>query len=109
MYTVFDKLYLGRLILGFDRKDAAAHSATTQVGISLLERGERRNIPAEYLQFLYDNGIDMNWLFSEDEDLSLSCRKKSENITEEIKHLCEQLSNLSMKVDDFLSHMQAGN
>ncbi len=104
MYTVFDKLYLGRLVLGLNRKDAAEQVGTTQVGISLLERGERKNIPAEYLQFLYDNGIDMNWLFSHDEDIRLSCRTRSnENIAEEIKHLCEQLSSLDMKVENFLS------
>lgn len=107
MYTVFDKLYLARLLLNLNAKDTAAKAGTTQMTISLLERGERKNIPINYLKFLHEQGIDINWLLNEEEDIDSGYRKdKRENIREDIKRLKEQLTELTLKVDSVISNGQ---
>lgn len=62
---VIDKLFVVRTLLSLSQTEAAQEAGINQTSISLLERGEKKFIPTEYLQFLYNKGIDINWLFNE--------------------------------------------
>src|SRR5215472_10396012 len=86
MYSVFDKLYLARWLLSLNKKDMAKQAGITQMAISLLEHGERKNLPADYIKFLYEQGIDINWLFSDNNDISLAIRKNFHESFEENFH-----------------------
>src|SRR5450432_2238198 len=104
MYTIFDKLYLARLLLSLNARDIAIQAGITPVTISLLERGERKNIPAEYIKFLYEKGIDINWLFDDNENITLGYRKDFRNSVEnDLKDVNDQLKRLNLKLDNYIS------
>ena len=47
------------------QREAALQSGLRQQVISVMERGSKKFIPTEYLQFLCRKGIDLNSLFNE--------------------------------------------
>jgi transcriptional regulator with XRE-family HTH domain len=65
-----DKLYIARKLLDLNQNEAAEKAGLNQTTISILERGERNNLPNPYIHFLYQNGIDLNWLFNNDNDIA---------------------------------------
>ncbi|MFP5042739.1 helix-turn-helix domain-containing protein [Parasediminibacterium sp. JCM 36343] len=65
MMLFFEKLLIARRLLSLSQREASEQSGINQATLSILERGERKFIPTEYLQFLYKKGIDINWIFDE--------------------------------------------
>ena len=61
----FEKLLTARRLLALSQKEAAEQAGINQATLSILEKGERKFIPTEYLQFLYKKGIDINWIINE--------------------------------------------
>ncbi len=74
---LFDKLFVIRRLLSLSQKEAAEQAGIKQPIISILERGERDDIPTAYIEFLYKSGIDLNWVFNEDTDVANVFRKKA--------------------------------
>lgn len=68
MMTLADKLQMARASLNIKQRQAAEQAGIKQVTISCLERGEKKFIPTEYLQFLQRHGIDLNWLFNDEDE-----------------------------------------
>jgi len=61
----FEKLLTARRLLALTQKEASEQAGINQATLSILEKGERKFIPTEYLQFLYKKGIDINWIINE--------------------------------------------
>ena len=61
----FEKLLTARRLLALSQKEASEQAGINQATLSILEKGERKFIPTEYLQFLYKKGIDINWIIDE--------------------------------------------
>jgi transcriptional regulator with XRE-family HTH domain len=61
----FEKLLTARRLLALTQKEASEQAGINQATLSILEKGERKFIPTEYLQFLYRKGIDINWIINE--------------------------------------------
>ena len=76
LMDLYDKLFVIRRLIGLSQKEAAEQSGINQATISILERGERSNLPNAYVDFLYRNGIDINWIFNNDNDTTNAFRKK---------------------------------
>jgi transcriptional regulator with XRE-family HTH domain len=77
---VCKKLQQARALLCLSQREAAAQSGTRQQMISILERGSKKFIPTEYLQFLCGKGIDLNALFNEQVDEVRFVRKGMEAV-----------------------------
>lgn len=75
--NAFDRLFIARTFLSLSQKEAAEQAGINAAAISVMERGEKKFIPTEYLVFLYDKGIDLNWIFSDSNDTSLVFRKSA--------------------------------
>jgi transcriptional regulator with XRE-family HTH domain len=63
----FEKLYIARTLLSLNQKEAAEQAGINPVTIGVLERGEKNAMPEAYANFLYKNGIDLNWVFNKDD------------------------------------------
>ena len=61
----YEKLLTARRLLAISQKEASEEAGINQATLSILEKGERKFIPTEYLQFLYKKGIDINWIIDE--------------------------------------------
>ena len=61
----YEKLLTARRLLAISQKEAAEQAGINQAAICFLEKGEKKFIPTEYLQFLYKKGIDINWIIDE--------------------------------------------
>jgi len=61
--TVYDKLKEARNILGLSQSEAAFKANLKQKDLSLLEGGNKKFVPEEYIQFLYNEGIDINSIY----------------------------------------------
>ena len=72
----FEKLYIARTLLSLNQKEAGEQAGINQVTIGILERGERNAIPEAYANFLYKNGVDLNWVFNKDDNEGNVFRKK---------------------------------
>ena len=64
----FEKLYVARTLLSLNQKEAGELSGINPVTIGVLERGEKNTVPQAYATFLYKSGIDLNWIFNEDDN-----------------------------------------
>ena len=64
----FEKLYVARTLLSLNQKEAGELSGINPVTIGVLERGEKNTVPRAYATFLYKSGIDLNWIFNEDDN-----------------------------------------
>lgn len=73
--NAFDRLFIARTFLSLSQKEAAEQAGINAASVSIMERGEKKFIPTEYLQFLYTKGVDINWIFSDSNDTSLIFRK----------------------------------
>jgi transcriptional regulator with XRE-family HTH domain len=73
--NTFDRLFIARTFLSLSQKEAAEQAGINAASVSIMERGEKKFIPTEYLQLLYAKGIDINWIFSDSNDTSLVFRK----------------------------------
>ena len=62
---IFEKLLTARRLLALTQKEASEQAGINQATLSILEKGERKFIPTEYLLFLYKKGIDINWIIDE--------------------------------------------
>lgn len=63
--TAFEKLFIARTLLTLNQKEAAEQAGIHPASLSILERGEKKYIPTEYLHFLHTKGIDINWIFGD--------------------------------------------
>jgi transcriptional regulator with XRE-family HTH domain len=72
----FEKLYIARTLLSLNQKEAAEQAGVNPVTIGILERGEKNTVPEAYATFLYKNGIDLNWIFNEDDNEGNVFRKE---------------------------------
>ena len=80
---LFEKLYVVRKLIFLNQKEAADKAGIKQATISILERGERSNLPIDYINFLCRNGIDLNWVFNNDSDISNAFRKGKNHLDTE--------------------------
>lgn len=74
------------MLLSLNQREAAEEAGINHAAVRLLERGEKKCIPPEYLQFLHKKGIDINWIFNDSSDISLIFRKDAQNISSEEKN-----------------------
>ncbi|BAV07217.1 hypothetical protein SAMN05421788_102162 [Filimonas lacunae] len=79
--NAFDRLFIARTFLSLSQKEAAEQAGINAAAISVMERGEKKFIPTEYIHFLYEKGIDLNWIFSDSNDTSLVFRQPAETTT----------------------------
>lgn len=63
--NAFEKLFIARTLLSLNQREAAEQAGIHPASLSILERGEKKFIPTEYLHFLHSKGIDINWIFSD--------------------------------------------
>jgi DNA-binding XRE family transcriptional regulator len=75
----FEKLYMARTMLSMNQKEAGDKAGISQVTIGILERGERNAIPVAYANFLYKNGIDLNWIFDNKDDSDVHIFRKEDD------------------------------
>lgn len=94
--NTFDRLFIARTFLSLSQKEAAEQAGINATAISVMERGEKKFIPTEYLQYLYSKGIDINWLFSNSNDTSLAFR----TIPETAPPVTQQQSNLHVALNN---------
>jgi hypothetical protein len=80
------------MLLSLNQREAAELSGIKQATISFLERGEKKFIPTEYIQFLCEKGIDLNCIFNE----------QSEDITfiHHFQQAIEQINNYGDRIDN---------
>lgn len=60
----FEKFRLIRKSLGYTQEEAAEKMDVRQRDISLLEKGGKKFFPMEYIQFLHNEFVDLNWFFN---------------------------------------------
>ena len=70
--TVSERIKIARELIGIGQSEASMRSGLKQKDISLLENGKKKFIPGEYIQFLYNEGIDLNSIFSDDENVKVN-------------------------------------
>ncbi|MFN7703452.1 MAG: helix-turn-helix domain-containing protein [Chryseotalea sp.] len=70
------RLKMAREYLNLSQTEAAIKAKVFQKDISTLENRKREVIPPNYLEFLYNNGINLNWLILGKEDM-LTVKDKS--------------------------------
>ena len=80
----FEKLYVARTLLSLNQKEAGELSGINPVTIGVLERGEKNTVPQAYATFLYKNGIDLNWIFNEDDNEGNVFRKEENNSADKL-------------------------
>jgi len=66
--------------LSLNHKEAGEQAGINQVTVGILERGERNAIPVSYANFLYRNGIDLNWVFNNNNDADKNIFRSEESI-----------------------------
>ena len=64
MRLIFSKIKQSRIAIGFNQKQAADQTNLTQSQISEMESGKREFLYPEYMEFLFEKGLDMNSLFN---------------------------------------------
>ena len=96
----FEKLYIARTLLSLNQKEAGDQAGINQVTIGILERGERNAIPVAYANFLYKNGIDLNWVFNNKDDDDMNVFRKDENINNPADKLLDQADHTNI----FINH-----
>lgn len=62
--THFARCKEARELLNLTQTQVANAIDMPQKEISRIENGKRAEIPYRYIQYLYEKGIDLNWLFS---------------------------------------------
>ena len=103
-----DVLKLARTQLGHKQKDAARLIGTTQKEISLIEKGQRTNIPIKYIEYLSESGLDLNKLFRSDDyvgninQLEISEDRKIAFFKELYKEQTEEVVKLRAKLDKIM-------
>ncbi|TZF81784.1 hypothetical protein FW774_17155 [Pedobacter sp. BS3] len=68
---IYEKLKAIRMLLGLSQSEASALSGIQQKDISLLEKGNKKFIPNEYILFLYKQGVDINSLFDDNREIEV--------------------------------------
>lgn len=68
---IYGKLKQIRELLGVSQTQASISSGIKQKDISLLETGQKKFIPSEYILFLYNLGVDLNTLFDDSLEISV--------------------------------------
>ena len=74
-----EKFYIVRKEIALNQREAAEKAGLKQATISIIERGERNNLPSTYLDFLYQKGIDLNWIFNNDNNIAHAFRNNTNN------------------------------
>ena len=64
MKVLGEKLRAIREALDLNQVTMAQRVGRQQRDISDLEKGKRKTLPPEFIHFLHEEGIDLNWLFS---------------------------------------------
>jgi len=95
----FDKLSIARITLHLKQKEAAEQSGLKESVIKTLESGGKKFIPNEYLAFLYEKGIDLNWIFDEEDKRHFPVFR--ENDTHEDEDLKLVLTTILVKLNTF--------
>ena len=87
---IYKKLKAAREMLGLNQRDAAKHANVSQRDISMLENGNKKFVPNEYIQFLNNNGIDINSIYdSKNESVVTKNGNLYGNLNEKINQLNE--------------------
>src|ERR1700748_417361 len=84
--TIAERLKIARELTGFSQTEAGTRSGVGQKEISLLEKGTRKFIPNQYMQFLQKEGIDINSLFDDSKQVGLNRQLPPENIDQAHDH-----------------------
>jgi transcriptional regulator with XRE-family HTH domain len=64
METIGSRLKIIRKKLNFSQGQLAEQSGVLQKDVSLLESGRKKFIPTEFILYLSNQGIDLNWLYT---------------------------------------------
>ncbi|MFA0960289.1 helix-turn-helix transcriptional regulator [Roseivirga sp. BDSF3-8] len=63
----FNKAKLARKLIGLTQRQLAADLSRAQRDISFIENGQRdKLVPHDYMAYLHQKGIDLNWLYEPD-------------------------------------------
>lgn len=99
MMDYFEKLYIARSLLSLNQKEAADQSGVNPVTIGILERGERNAIPVTYANFLYKNGVDLNWIFNNKDESAVNVFRKEETIGDATNKLADQADHTNIFIN----------
>jgi transcriptional regulator with XRE-family HTH domain len=77
-----DRLREIRVKLGFNQSQASDLSGVLQKEISLLENDKRENIPIEYINWLGNLSVNMNWVYFERGPIFLNSNYMNLSFTE---------------------------
>ncbi len=92
-----EKLKLIRKLLGLTQEQMAKQSNIPRKEISLLETGDRKFVPKEYIIFLIKNNIDINSLYDDAIEEVCFINEKKQNACEN----CELLKTISELRENF--------
>jgi hypothetical protein len=95
-----EKLYIARSLLSLNQKEAGDQAGIHPVTIGILERGERNAIPVAYANFLYKNGVDLNWIFNNKDESAVNVFRKEERIDD----AGDRLSDHTDHTNTFINH-----
>lgn len=91
----FEKFRIVRKSLGYTQEEVAEIMQVRQRDISLLEKGGKKFFPLPYIQFLYNEFVDLNWFFNnkplQAEDPYLTHLERRKYMDEEAKGRREEL------------------
>ena len=90
---LFEKLYTVRKLIALNQREAAEKAGLKQATISVIERGDRNSLPNAYLEFLYQNGVDLNWIFNDENDISFAFRSNIINNKQQLSHAAEVINS----------------
>ena len=71
MENIAKRLKAVRVKLGFNQAKMAKEAGVLQKDISLIEADKKKFIPTEYLLFLSEKGIDLNWIYTGEGEIFL--------------------------------------
>lgn len=69
--TIYERIKIARELIGISQTEASARSGILQKDISQIENGKKTFIPNEYIQFLYNEGVDINSIYDESKNVTL--------------------------------------
>jgi len=103
-----DRLREIRAKLGYNQSQAAELSGVLQKEISLLENDKRENIPIEYISWLGNLGVNLNWVFLEkgnpfvgyNQEESLNIAAERSINYQKLTDLSDRLNLIQTEIDD---------
>lgn len=89
----FDKIKKARELMGLNQSEFASKVGVTQKDVSILENGNKKFIPNQYIEYLLNSSFDLNSIFDDQSDL----RKK------EVTEVNEASSVYRMRTDNYIN------